>query len=239
MASSRLPGKPLEDLLGKSMIQRVYEQASKSRLAVDVIVATDHADIYHHVLGFGGKSVMTSSTHLSGTDRVAEAAAFADGDVIINLQGDEPLINPKQIDDLIEQFEQPEVEIATQKIKIESAEALFDYNVVKVVTDKHGRALYFSRQAIPAHRDSAFRKWLEQTHYFRHVGIYGYRKNTLFELTALAPSILEMAESLEQLRWLENGYTIHCSETQYHSVGVDTPEDLEKVIHMILTDMNY
>jgi 3-deoxy-manno-octulosonate cytidylyltransferase (CMP-KDO synthetase) len=238
MASTRLPGKPLEDILGKSLIRRVYEQASRSALAHEVLVATDHPDIYHHVLAFGGKAVMTSEKHISGTDRIGEVAQMSDSDIFINVQGDEPLIDPGQIDELISKFKISEVEIATQKIIITSTEDLFDYNTVKVLTAKNDCALYFSRQAIPGHRDLPYRKWIDHSDYYRHVGIYGFRKKTLLELIALQPSSLERAETLEQLRWLENGYTIHCFETAYTSFGVDTPEDLEKVVHLILRDMN-
>ena len=238
MASTRLPGKPLEDILGKSLIRRVYEQASRSALAHEVLVATDHPDIYHHVLDFGGKAVMTSEKHISGTDRIGEVAQMSESDIFINVQGDEPLIDPAQIDELISKFDNIEVEIATQKIKIASTEELFDYNIVKVLTTKNDSALYFSRQAIPGHRGIPYRNWIDHAAYYRHVGIYGFRKKTLLELIALQPSSLEIAESLEQLRWLENGYNMHCFETSHTSFGVDTPEDLEKVIHLILRDMN-
>jgi len=228
-ASSRLPAKPLADIEGKTLIQRVYEQALKSALASQVVVATDNTEIFNHLTSIGYNVIMTSDTHQSGTDRIAEACQSVDADVVINIQGDEPLIQPEQIDDLIRTFHNPEIQIATQRFKIEQETDIFDYNVVKVVCDKNDRALYFSRQAIPACRDLPYREWMLQTTYFRHIGIYGYRKSILEELTKLPKSALERAEFLEQLRWLEHGYHIHCPETAFHSIGVDTAEDLEKV----------
>lgn len=239
MASTRLPRKPLADILGKSMIERVYKRCKAAKYADEVIIATDHDEILLHAQRFGARAVMTSPLHTSGTDRIGEAALMTDADIIVNVQGDEPLIDPGQIDELIEKFENPEVNIATQKIKMGAEDPLFDYNVVKVVTDLQHRALYFSRQAIPAFRDLPFREWASQTDYYRHVGIYAFRSPTLQALVKLSPTGLERAESLEQLRWLAHGYTIHCFETAFQSQSVDTAEDLEKVIQILLTEMNH
>ncbi len=228
-ASSRLHAKPLADIEGKTLIQRVYEQATKSHLAGLVAIATDSLEIFDHLDALGAHVIMTSDSHQSGTDRIAEASRHIDADIIINIQGDEPLIQPEQIDDLIRTFNNPEIHIATQRFKIERESDIFDFNVVKVVCDKNDKALYFSRQAIPACRDFPYREWMNQATYFRHIGIYGYRKSVLHDITSLPKSGLESVEFLEQLRWLENGYNIYCPETEYQSIGVDTAEDLEKV----------
>jgi 3-deoxy-manno-octulosonate cytidylyltransferase (CMP-KDO synthetase) len=230
MASSRLPEKPLAMIEGKSLIQRVYEQTSACHNIHEIIVATDHPKILEHVLSFGGKAMMTSDQHTSGTDRIAEVAQYTEGDIFINVQGDEPFIHPGQINDLLGVFSNPEVSIATQMSVMTDADEIFDFNKVKVVTDIHNKALYFSRQAIPAHRDLPFREWPEKTIYYKHIGIYAFRKKSLLEVSALEQGYLERMESLEQLRWLEYGHTIHCFPTAYESIGVDTPEDLEKAI---------
>jgi len=236
LASTRLPEKALADIFGKSLVMTVYQQAKKSKLASEVLVATDHKKIFDHVLAAGGKAVMTSSDHKSGTDRIAEVAETLDSDIIINLQGDEPLINPDQIDELIFSMQMPDVVIATQCQRIYNPDMLFDYNIVKVVRDNNFRALYFSRQAIPACRDTGFKHWLSQTDYFRHIGMYGYQRKILLALTKLSCTSYEEVEALEQLRWLQHGYSIHCFETAYSSIGVDTKEDLEKVREMIVKE---
>ncbi len=236
MASTRLNRKPLADILGKSLIEHVYLKAIQVKDA-DVIIATDDEDILDHVLHFGGKAIMTSADHQSGTDRVAEIASGLDSDIIINLQGDEPLINPKQIEELIALMKKDDVKIGTQCFKIDNSDTLFDYNVVKVVRDCNDKALYFSRQAIPANRDLKYEAWLDHTTYFKHVGIYGFKRETLLEITALPQSGFEKTESLEQLRWLQNGFNIYCVETEYASIGVDTPEDLDFVRDIILKEM--
>ena len=228
MSSSRLPEKPLADIRGKSMIMRVFEQASNVSGVDLVLVATDHEMIAEHVHTHGGKAILTSPDHTSGTDRIAEVANQLDCDLVVNVQGDEPFIEPQQIRDLFMAMEaHSDIMIATQRRKITAAEQLFDYNTVKVVCNCRDEALYFSRQAIPASRDFGFDQWLIHADYFRHIGIYGYRRETLLELTRLSPSTLEQAESLEQLRWLENGYKVYCFETAFDSLGVDTVEDLE------------
>jgi len=237
MASTRLPEKPLADIMGRSLIMRVYDQAKKSSLADEVIIATDHKKISAHVIEHGGQVMMTSSQHTSGTDRIAEVASTLDCDIIINLQGDEPMINPLQIDDLIQQMIDKNISIGTQCSKITDRETLFDFNVVKVVRDIHHKALYFSRQAIPASRDSGYKQWMDQAEYFRHIGMYAFRRDILLEITKLPSSSYEEVESLEQLRWLQNGYSIHCFDTPYTSIGVDTAHDLEIVRDMALKEM--
>lgn len=226
-ASSRFPGKPLIDLLGKSMIQRVYEQCQKSKLLDQVIVATDDQRIFDHVKDFGGEVLMTSPQHATGTSRCAEVAThFSDAEIIVNIQGDEPTINPEQIDELLEISGHG---IATQAKKIEQHKNLFDPNVVKVVFDKHQNALYFSRQAIPHVRALAPHQWTNQHTYYRHIGLYSFDRKTLLNLDALPASALEQMESLEQLRWLDNGIQIKVGVTAYESLSIDVPEDAQKV----------
>lgn len=230
-ASTRFPGKPLTDIGGKPMVQRVYEQVSKSRLLHEVVVATDDARIFSCVEAFGGKAVMTADTHQSGTDRCAEVITTYTGyDVAINIQGDEPFIDPSQIDLLVGCFTEPDVQIATLIKQIHTSEELFNTNAPKVVVDDRRRALYFSRQPIPFQRNIAEATWLQSHSYFKHIGIYGYRTDTLAALTLLPVSSLEAAEALEQLRWLENGYPVQTAETTHETMAVDTPEDVEKVL---------
>jgi 3-deoxy-manno-octulosonate cytidylyltransferase (CMP-KDO synthetase) len=226
LASSRFHGKPLVDIGGKSMIQRVYEQAAKSTALDYLIVATDHSDIYRHVLSFGGNVVMTSENCLNGTERCAEAYANLNrkSDIIINIQGDEPFFEPESLDLLKKCFERnPNAGIATLIKKIEQTIDIENPTVVKVVTDKNKKALYFSRSAIPFNRDG------NDAIYFKHIGIYAYRADILPSLVRLAPTQLENTEKLEQLRWLENGYSIYTAETSHESNSVDTPEDLENL----------
>ncbi len=234
LASTRLPNKALVDVLGTSLVMRVYKQASASAKAHEIVVATDHDSIYDHVISHGGKAVMTSIDHLSGTDRIAEAVLKIDCDIVINVQGDEPLIEPRQIDDLIDLFNDDAIQIATQCKRITDFDQVFDFNVVKVIRDNTDKALYFSRQAIPAVRDEKFEMWPAQVNYFRHIGIYGFRKETLLELTQLPQTSYETAESLEQLRWLQSGYNIYCAETHYSSIGVDTEDDVDRVAKVLL-----
>jgi 3-deoxy-manno-octulosonate cytidylyltransferase (CMP-KDO synthetase) len=231
--SQRLPEKPLADIEGKTMIQRVYEQALLCRNVSEVIVATDEIKIFNHLNSLGYQVVITDKNHVSGTDRVAEVATGTDADVIINVQGDEPLINPLQIEELIDVFKDNNVKIATQMTLIKDQNEVFDFNKVKVVTDINHKTLYFSRQAIPARRDLPFSQWFSSTNYYKHIGMYGFRRDTLLSITKLSPSYLEKMESLEQLRWLEAGFTIHCFPTAFESFGVDTPEDLEKVAAVV------
>jgi 3-deoxy-manno-octulosonate cytidylyltransferase (CMP-KDO synthetase) len=216
------------------LIQHVYRNSLNSRLARDVIVATDSETIFEKVLSFGGKAVMTSSSHVSGTDRIAEAAGSFDCDIIVNVQGDEPLIRPEMIDDVISILDDERASMGTLAIRIRESREIFDPNVVKVVFDPEGFAYYFSRAPIPYHRDT----WKDPGQagfvssaftVFKHVGIYSYRTDVLRRLSGLPPSPLESVEKLEQLRALENGYRIKVRETVYETIGVDTPEDLERV----------
>ena len=235
LASTRLPEKALADIFGISMIMRVYKQVMQASLVHEVIIATDHKKIFDHVSRHGGNVVMTSDIHTSGTDRIGEVALQLNSDIIINVQGDEPLINPIQINELVSFMQDRKVMIATQCQKITQPDVLFDYNVVKVVRDKNDKALYFSRQAVPAFRDDSYAKWIEKSDYYRHIGMYGFDREVLLQLNKLPQSTYEKAESLEQLRWLQNGYDIYCIETQHKSIGVDTEDDLEKVRELVFT----
>lgn len=228
--STRFPGKPLTIINGKSMIQRVYEQAQKANLDA-VIVATDDDRIFDHVEAFGGKALMTSADHQSGTDRCFEALQKCDEsyDAVINIQGDEPYLDPAQINAVAALFKQPETDIATLAAPIREHELLFNPNKVKVVTGTNGKALYFSRHPIPYQKNVAQEQWLQQHDYLLHVGIYGYKSDVLKAITSLQPSVLEQRESLEQLRWLENGYTIRVGQTDHVASAIDTPEDLERL----------
>lgn len=243
--STRFPGKPLCHLLGKPIIQHVYERVNKAELVTDVFVATDSKLIYNTVKGFGGKTIMTSESHKSGTDRVAEAflklqdspavdEKVRDADIIVNVQGDEPLIRPEMVDDVIKLMEDKRVSVGTLSKRIKDAGEITDPNSVKVVFNAEGFALYFSRSPIPYHRD----EWKDlkqltaqnsQFTVFKHIGIYAYRKDVLLYFSKLPPTKLEETEKLEQLRVLENGFTIKVKETALDTIGVDTPADLERI----------
>lgn len=225
-ASSRFPGKPLIDLKGKSMIQRVYEGAAKSEKLEKVIVATDDQRIYDEVKRFGGNVVMTAESHTTGTDRCGEVAEGEDCDVIINIQGDEPLVDPRQLDQLIGAFDDQLTQIATLGIEDVSTEDLSNPNRIKVVVDANDFALYFSRSAIPNSEKGKD----ENYPFMRHIGLYAYRKGVLDELVDLEPTKLEKIESLEQLRWLYYGYNIKVITTEIETPNIDTPEDVEKVL---------
>ena len=231
-ASSRFPGKPLVMIGGKTMIRRVYEQASKALSRV--FVATDDDRIYSEVSSFGGVAIMTSPAHQSGTDRCAETLDIIirehalNPDAVINIQGDEPFIRPEQISQLKECFSDPGVDIATLIRKVEPGDDIFNPNQPKVVINMAGDALYFSRAAIPFIRDSEKSEWSRKHLYYKHIGLYAYRSAVLRQLTVLSKSALETAEALEQNRWLENGFRIRTAVTQWESIGIDTPEDLEK-----------
>lgn len=232
-ASSRFAGKPLEEIHGKSMIRRVYEQAKKAKLLTDVVVATDDERILEHVVAFGGKAIMTSIQHKTGTDRCREVISILEAeqnifDVAINIQGDEPYIRPEQIDLLASEFENPSTGIATLIKKLDNTEELFSANIIKVIRDSSNRAIYFSRTPIPYIRDKNSETWLQFHTYYKHIGIYAYRTGILKEISALKAGALERAESLEQLRWLENGYKIFVKETAFESHSVDVREDLLK-----------
>ena len=234
--SSRFPGKPLADMAGKPMIQRVYEQVKK---AIDEVwVATDDERILQIVEKFGGKAVLTSPEHKSGTDRCNEAySKIGNGfDVIINIQGDEPFIQPQQIETLKSCFDSKETELATlvKPFKKEDGfEVLFNPNSPKVVLNKNSEAIYFSRSIIPYIRDAHHTEWLDKHIFYKHIGMYAYRADVLKKITLLPQSSLELAESLEQLRWIENGYKIKVGLTHIETIGIDTPEDMEKAIKLL------
>jgi len=232
-ASTRFPGKPLIDISGKSMIRRVYEQAEQASSLNHIVVATDDERIFEHVLAFGGEAMMTSSAHQSGTDRCAEVVSNKVGfDIAINIQGDEPYIDPKQIDLLAGCFEEVNTQIATLVKAIKSKEELFNNNSPKVILNTNKEAIYFSRATLPFQRGVVPEDWLLHHKYYKHIGIYGYRCGVLKELTSLPVSSLERAESLEQLRWLENGYRIKTAETHFETVAIDEPSDLDKVTNL-------
>ncbi len=233
-ASTRFPGKPLALINGISMIERVYRQVSACNEINTVAVATDDQRIFDHVLGFGGRVVMTSDQHRSGTDRIGETLRILSDqgetfDIAVNIQGDEPFIQPEQISRVISLFANPETKIATLIKRIESTDNLFNPNVVKVVTDIHGQALLFSRSPIPYLRGPEREQWISNYHFYKHIGIYAYRTATLQQLVLLEPAPPEEAESLEQLRWLWNGFRIYTEVTEFETIGVDTPEDLLKL----------
>jgi 3-deoxy-manno-octulosonate cytidylyltransferase (CMP-KDO synthetase) len=231
-ASSRFPGKPLILIDNKPMIQRVYDQARK---ALEMVwVATDDKRIFDAVLDFGGNAIMTSTEHSSGTDRCAEAVTMIDRetarktDIVINIQGDEPFIKPEQIILLMKCFDDETVELATLVRKVEPGEDIFNPNQPKVILNSKGDAIYFSRTAIPYIRDTEKSDWTKKHVFYKHPGLYAYRSETLKKITLLSRSPLEIAESLEQNRWIENGYLIRTAVTTWESLSIDTPDDLEK-----------
>lgn len=231
-ASTRFPGKPLALLGGKPIIQWVWEVASRLPELSAVVVATDDERILQAVQAFGGRAMLTSSSHRSGTDRCGEVLRTLEQageryDIVINLQGDEPFARPRQLRSLIDCFRQPGTAIATLKTRIGSSEELFSANNVKVISDPRGRAVYFSRQPIPHLRGAEPQEWAARQAYYKHVGIYAFRAEILKEVVDLPQSPLELSESLEQLRWLENGYAIQVGETECANIGIDTPADLE------------
>ena len=227
-ASSRFPGKPLAIIGGKPMIQRVYEQAKKS--IETVFVATDDTSIYDAVKDFGGNVVMTGN-HPNGTSRCFEAVSIIgrDYDIIINIQGDEPFINPEQLKELKVLFKDPAITIGTQIKKITKIEDLSNPNIPKVVVNKYGQAIYFSRSPIPFLRNIPEAEWLNHHTYYKHIGLYAYRKETLAKLVNLSPTPNEQAESLEQLRWIDHGFMIQTGITEFESIGIDTHEDITKI----------
>ncbi len=236
-ASSRFPGKPLADIVGKSMIQRVYEQAVKARFPDQIVVATDDSGIYNHVISFGGNAVITSPSHRSGTERCAEVASseqYSGFEIIINIQGDEPLIDPDQIDILAGLFLDQNTKIATLVRPVTDQADLPNPNIIKVVLAKSNHALYFSRLPIPYIRTGSDAQTSNHFTFYHHIGIYGFRRNTLLEIARLEPTPCETAESLEQLRWLENGYQILAGISSHLSYSIDTMEDLHKISELIL-----
>jgi len=227
-ASSRFPGKVLVPISSKPMLQHVYERASQARYLTSTIIATDDPRVFEAARLFGAQVRMTRPDHVSGTDRVAEVASAHDAEIVVNIQGDEPLIDPAAIDAAILPLEHnPEVVMATLKKEIQNLREVVDSNVVKVVTDRAGDAIYFSRCPIPFGREG------HQPRHFKHIGLYVYRRNFLLEYSRLPVGPLEEAERLEQLRAIENGFKIRVVETEYESVGVDTPADLERVAELI------
>lgn len=235
-ASSRFPGKPLADMNGKPMIQRVYEQVKL--VLDDVWVATDDERIAKAVRAFGGNVVITSTEHRSGTDRCNEAYAIINQpfDVVINIQGDEPFIQTSQIEALKNCFDSIDVELATLVKPFkedDDFELLFNPNSPKVILNKNNEAIYFSRSIIPYIRDVHHTEWLKKHTFYKHIGMYGYRTDILKQITQLKPSLLEVAESLEQLRWIENGYKIKVGFTDIETIGIDTPQDMEKALQRL------
>lgn len=228
-ASTRFPGKPLAMIKGKTMIRRVCEQAWKSKLDA-VVVATDDVRIADEVMGFGGRYVLTDPNHRSGTDRCREALDLLENqyDAVINIQGDEPFIEPNQINLLVDLISRDDTELASLAKRIDDEDELFSPNAVKVVMDKNGNALYFSRNPMPFMRNIDRKEWLTKGVFYKHIGIYAYKAPTLRRIAEMQPTALECAESLEQLRWLENGLSIRLAVTQSQNVSIDTPSDLAK-----------
>jgi 3-deoxy-manno-octulosonate cytidylyltransferase (CMP-KDO synthetase) len=233
-ASTRFPGKPLIMIDGKSMIQRVATQVKQVKNLDTFIVATDDERIFNHVQQLGYDVMMTNANHQSGTDRCAEVAqhlSLDTNDIVINIQGDEPFIQPSQIADLLQLMQKnSDIKIGTMAKKITDATMLENPNIVKVIFDAQQKAIYFSRHAIPFVRGENQENWLAKTDFHKHIGLYAYRAATLIDIAALLPSHLELAENLEQLRWLENGYPIGIALTEHESVGIDTPEDLARIL---------
>lgn len=231
--STRFPGKPLVDIAGKTMIQRVYERSTQSSLD-KIIVATDDQNIYDHVRSFGGEVIMTSDDHLTGTDRCLEAYSLLDEeyDVVINIQGDEPVINPTQLDLVAFCFNDDSCDIATLAVKVKKEDILFDDSKIKVVLDADKKALYFSRFPIP-YQQKPEDQWLDHHTYYKHVGIYGFKTSVLKHIGKLQATSLEKAESLEQLRWMQNGYSIQVQVTEFDSISVDIPKDIDRVLEII------
>ena len=229
-ASTRFPGKPLVEIQGKTMVQRVIEQALQVENLDRVVVATDDERIFLHVKKLGYEVMMTAENHQSGTDRCAEVAQklkLQKDDIVVNIQGDEPFIHPSQIADLLAFMQNNNsISIGTLAKKITDVSFLENANIVKVIFDETQKAIYFSRSAIPFVRGEVKENWLSRADFYKHIGMYAYRFSALKKITKLAPSRLELLESLEQLRWLENGFSIGISLTDLETIGIDTPEDL-------------
>ncbi len=230
-ASTRFPGKPLVEVLGRSMIQRVYEQALSAKVFDKIVVATDDERILLAVNAFGGEAVMTSTDHPSGTDRCKDALLQQkeNYDIVVNIQGDEPFVSTDQIRLILSCFDQDSTDIATLIKPITNLAELEDPNRPKVIVDIEGFAIYFSRQAIPFVRAGSKKTWLDQTSFFKHIGMYAYRRDTLLQITEMKQTPLELSEGLEQLRWIENGLKIKTAVTEEESYCIDTPEDLKKI----------
>ncbi|MGY8793109.1 MAG: 3-deoxy-manno-octulosonate cytidylyltransferase [Cytophagales bacterium] len=234
--STRFPGKSLIDIMGKTMIQRVYEQAKKSKQLDDLVVATDDQRIFEEVKGFGGSVIITGKHHKNGTERCLEVAESLQAQFVVNIQGDEPFIQPEQIDKLCSIISS-DTDLATLIKRIKDPSDLGNPNLVKVVKSLDDHALYFSRSPIPFDRSMNKAPTLPSKKiYWKHIGIYAYRTEVLSQIVKLEESALEKMESLEQLRWLENGYKIKTAETHFESIGIDTPEDLDHLIAKMKTD---
>ena len=231
-ASTRFPGKPLVSILGKPMIQVVYEAAKKCKALSEVIIATDDKLIFDTVLSFGGKAVLTSDQHKSGTDRCAEVVKTLSDtyDYVVNIQGDEPSVESSQIETLIQGFNDSKVQICTLAKKIENSSDLFNPNVVKVVFSPQANALYFSRSPIPFARGVNEEDWIKEHDYYKHIGLYAYKTDVLLQIAKCEEGSLEKTESLEQLRWLEKGIAISVLKTKIENIGIDTPADLDAYI---------
>lgn len=235
-ASTRFPGKVLTQICAKPMVQWVYERALNAKKLNDLFVATDDERIKTKVIEFGGKVIMTSPTHASGTDRVAEAVEKIDADIVVNIQGDEPMISSEAIDEVLEPFfGDSQVQMTTLCRLAENKDEIFAPNTARVVFDQNYNALYFSRSVIPFNREKNKDFWLEDTNYYQHIGVYAYRKLFLNTLAKLPQTPLEKIEKLEQLRVLESGFQIRVVETKYSPICVDVPEDVEKVEHLMKT----
>jgi 3-deoxy-manno-octulosonate cytidylyltransferase (CMP-KDO synthetase) len=233
-ASTRFPGKPLIDLAGKTMIQRVYERAAAAPWLDAVVVATDDQRIFDHVQSFGGQVKMTRSDHQTGTDRCAEVSRqFPEYDLVLNIQGDEPFLSYEQIELVLAPLRAHEADIATLALAVGSLGDLLNPNIVKIAMDQNQRALYFSRSPIPYLRNAPQEQWLNTAIFYRHIGLYGFLRDTLLDVTQMPMGRLEQLEMLEQLRWLENGKSIAVRLTDRPIVGIDTPEDLEKALKFI------
>lgn len=236
-AASRFPGKALIDIKGKSMIQRVYLQAKKAASLDEVLIATDDEKIFTHASSFGAKVMMTDKAHQNGTSRIGEVLdQLKDFEVILNIQGDEPFLEPAQLDALVAQLKEAKVEIATMAIQIQDPNILFDPNTVKLVFNKNMNALYFSRNPIPYVKGVEKEDWLKKSKFYKHIGLYGFRSQTFKKLIKLPVSPLAKAESLEQLTWLENGHSIKVILTDKDSIGIDTPEDLAWALEKLSID---
>ena len=233
-ASSRFPGKPLIDLAGKSMIQRVYEGASNCDAFSKLVVATDDERIFNHVIGFGGEAIMTSDRHQSGTDRCGEVIEkYPDCEIVVNIQGDEPLVDPEQLKQLITAFDKKETQIATLGIALKTQQELFNPNRIKVVVNVHGQAIYFSRNPIPFGAQMLQDFWMKNYPYMRHIGLYAFRTETLKMLVQLTPTALEKQESLEQLRWMYHGFPIQLVMTEIETPNIDSPEDVAHILNLL------
>jgi 3-deoxy-manno-octulosonate cytidylyltransferase (CMP-KDO synthetase) len=233
LGSTRLPNKVLADLCGKTLVRRVWEQVSQAARIDEVYIATDSPEVLAEAESWGGRALMTSPACQSGTERIASVISQLHGDLILNVQGDEPLIDPGMLDELVRRWEAAPSDLITPAYRIERLEELLNPNIVKVVRAGDGRALYFSRSAVPYLRDLPQESWLESTDYWGHVGVYGYRRFVLERYAELPASWLEQSERLEQLRFLEAGYAIQVFETAYRPVAVDVQADLERVRELL------